>query len=344
MNKAERTHNYPAKNTARDTWIHFCPASLSKQASGLYLPGPENLELSGYRKKGIDLSRWFGAEQDESLWPLVEANAGGVRIVRGNMQAAVKEVIAARCYPLSVVHMDFDGSYGTFVEQIFSVFTVFPAKEGWLCVTSYSARDEATLLQGMVNTSKFYSGLKDLPSFWEIYGIMFRRHVHLKKLLDSRVPDYTHLTREIGFLWWIALILGVVSRKQAGLWTIDRQYLERVGHVLAEITARAEQILTAISDKKGHTKMTAEVKVVRDTQLADILDQHRTLLWPESFAHYVYYTSQRQPMRVWMFKITEHPSGLQRPTHQELLEQVWRLARRAPLVYIDEGGTEINIG
>jgi len=334
MKRLERTHDYPSKNAARRAWMRFLPEFFPPETSGLYLSGTENLELDGYLAKGLNPARLISPEHISKLQSFVEAGARGVKIVRGHIQDAVRVVETERLSPLSFVHLDFDGMYGTFIQQILSVFRVFPSESGWLAVTSYSARDEETMRQGHINTSKFYSGLPDPTTFWEVYGSMLRRHVSLKRLLDSRVADHAHLTRELGFLWWIALILGLVGPLKHGERGIDEKHLARIDGVLQRITRRALEI-------SGEEK---ELRVFREPELSSLLHAHQSVLWPESFSHLAYYTASRQPMRMWMFKVTAVPQGLPRPTHQEVLSQVWRLASRASLVYIDEAGEEVRIG
>src|SRR3989338_8633799 len=222
MSKAERTHDYPAKNAAREAWMRFLPESFLPNASGLYLSGTENLEREGYVRKGISPARLVSPEHLGKLQPSVEANAQGIQIVRGSIQDAVRFIEAEKLSPLSVVHLDFDGLYNTFIQQILSVFRVFPNEtEGWIALTSFRAR-----------------------------------------------ADHAHLTRELGLLWWIAFILGLVGPLKHGVRIVDTAHLEHIDAVLQRITRRASECVEAEK----------EVRVFREAELAKRLSAHKSVL------------------------------------------------------------------
>lgn len=328
----ERSHNYPPKNRGRDEWMSFLPSSfmIPSETSGLYLPGVENLELPGYLKKGCRPELLIGAEHDEERFPLVQANARGIRLTR-TIREAVEFIEGERLPLLTFANLDFDGSYDTFIPSLLSLFRVFPNhRGGFFAVTSYAARDAQALRQGACNVSKFYSGLVDRLTFHTEFGRMLERHEALRLGLGARMEPHTHLARELGFLWWMTLAMGVTVRDERGGGQYDRKFMNSVTKVLRRITKLVE----------GVTQNAADLHFVREPELYELLQGRRSHLWPTDFRHLAYYTACRQPMRTWMLRIipVTDVADTAPPTVQEVLAQMWELAARAPLRYIDESG------
>ena len=328
-----QSYNYPAKNRVRDEWMRFLPPSFHMSTSGLYLPGPENLELPGYQKKGFLPENGFGAEHDQDRFGHVASNAGGMHVVLGSVSDTIDEVRASGQH-LSFANLDFDGTAHTFVDQVIKLFTVFPKEpSGCLAVTSFASRNPRSLTKGIENTSKFYSGLEDPMAFFHGYGQMVNRYRALKKqLVNKRTDDHTHLSRELGFLWWLALVLGVIDHNAQGWGVVNHPHLNRIENVLTKIQERSRALEK--KDKDFH--------LVREARLHKRLKRRKSRLWVERFSHLFYYTEQSLPMQTWMFEISHAPSG-ERPTHAQVLQQMWQLALRAPLIYVDPQGTTITI-
>ncbi len=335
----ERTHNYAAKNGVRNEWIRFLgDAGVlgdPHDASGFYLPGIENIELELYRRLGIDPRRLVGAEHLVHLAPLVRER-DVMTLVQGSISKAVEAVIAQQLHPLTFAHVDLDGSYHTFLEDFLSLFRVFPTRTGGcLCVTSYSARDDETVMQGVVNTSKFYSVAGNMGQFWKDYGRMLERHTALRRMLvDSRSEDHAHLSRELGFLWWIALVMGTVeeSVQDGRLSVVHRSYIDTLEGPLRSLTEHVQSISTNARD----------FRLVHEPALRDLVSKTRCPLWPDRFEHYAYHTTGHQPMRTWMIRLIHVPEGMEPPTHLEIIEQLWNMAVRTPLVFYNESGVRVS--
>lgn len=333
----ERNYAYPAKNRGRDEWMSFLPRSfdIPSETSGLYLPGTQNLELAGYLAKGARPGLLFGAEHDDARFPIVQENAHGIRVVRTVLDA-VDAIEAERLPLLTFVHLDFDGNYDTYVDDILRIFRVFPnERAGYFAVTSYAARDAKALRQAMCNVSKFYSGLADRVRFHTEFGRMLERHDAVRKLLGAHMEPQRHLARELGYLWWMVLVMGITSRNGNGLGCYDQAFLHSIKRPLKRITKRVEGLLDAAT----------YMPVTLDEELHELLQDRSCQLWPTDFRRVAYYSASQysQPMRTWMLRIIPVPDGTTvPPTVQEVLTQVWELAARAPLRYVSELG-EVKI-
>lgn len=332
----ERSYDYPAKNAVRRAWMQFLPLSFqsSSYVRGLYLPGNANLELSGYLEKGVQAHQLIGAEHNEDVYERIKAQASGIHLVQGSIQEAVRQIKEREWNPLTFANFDFDGSCHTFVEDVLSVFSVFPLNDpAYLSVSSYSARDDEAVLQGIVNTSKFYSTFESTAQFWASYGRMMDRNTALRRQLPgSSVEDHVHLSRELGFLWWMALVMGSIDRCENAVWTVNESYTQSFNDILQDITRRA---MERIGDQ-------GEFRVLSDPRLGQQLRNRVCSLWPDRFEHYVWFTAQRQPMRTWMIRIQPLGQEEPRPTHFEVVEQLWNMATRTPLVYLNHSGTKIS--
>jgi len=332
----ERTYNYPAKNAVRKAWMQFLPSSFASPAltRGLYLPGHTNFELSGYLEKGLQAQNLIGVEHDETIFDRISLLGSGIELVKGSIKDAVEQIASRGLHPVTFANFDFDGSCHTFIEDVLSVFRIFPTKDSaYLSVSSYMARDDEAVLQGMVNTSKFYSVFESATQFWTAYGRMMDRYTALRRQLPgSSVEDHAHLSRELGFLWWIALVMGCVDYQDGHTWSVKQSSLELYEDILREITVRARE---RIGDA-------GEFRVLSDSRLGERLRQRSCYLWPDRFEHFVWFTAQRQPMRTWMIRLEPFGQNDVRPTHFEIVEQLWNMATKTPLVYFDHSGTKIS--
>ncbi|OGL62233.1 hypothetical protein A3C09_01720 [Candidatus Uhrbacteria bacterium RIFCSPHIGHO2_02_FULL_47_44] len=326
-----RDYDYPAKNTVRDAWMRFLPEFFQDtQAHGLYLPGHQNLEFPCYEQKRLSKDRLIGIEHDPSRFAAVKRKANGIRLIHGNVRDAVCEIEQQHIPRLRFANLDFEGLYSRLISEILSLFRVFPSTSGgYLCVTSFSSRDEETLLQGMIHTSKFYSGRAERTEFMSDYGRMVNRYVALKHILkDPRASDHSHLTRELGFLWWMTLVMGVMQFPGDTYGIIDEAYLTELDAILERIDERS----------RARSEGTLDFHLVYDTELATRMCAHTSCLWPSGFQHFIYYTAPGLPMHVWMLKI-DFINTKKKPSHQDVLEQVWQFATRTPLIYVDKMGT-----
>lgn len=332
----ERSYDYPAKNAVRRAWMQFLPSTFfsSVPVRGLYLPGNANLELPGYLEKGLRAKNLIGVEHDERIVDRIGALGSGIELVSGSIKDAVQRIKDRRWNPVTFANFDFDGSCHTFIEDVLSVFSVFPLTDyAYLSVSSYMARDDEAVLQGIVNTSKFYSSFEQAAPFWAAYGTMMDRYSALRRqLAGSTVEDHAHLSRELGFLWWIALVMGCVEDQDGQTWAVNQTYLDSFEDILREITHRARE---RIGDM-------GEFRVLCDLRLGERLNQRMCYLWPDRFEHYVWFTAHRQPMRTWMIRLQSFGNEEVRPTHFEIVEQLWNMATKTPLVYFNQSGTRIS--
>ena len=318
--------------------MSFLPETFPKnlRTYGLYRPSHGNLELADYRAKRINPNWLFGPEHDPDLCGAVKESAQGVRIVEGSVQDAVNIIQSEGQDHLTFANLDFDGAYNTYVEQILSVFRVMlnqPNELGYLGVTSFAAREHG-LTQGMNNISKFYSGLDDFVGFHTDLGRMRDRYASLGKMLTKVDAEaHSHLARELGFLWWMVVGMGMISYDgQDGYGRFDDQYLSQdVGSCLAEIDQKCTEL------KRGRDFVWTGVP-----ELAKVLTKRRVCLWPTELVHIMHYTQRNQPMQTWFLKfwrVNIEPDG---ETVQNLLRQIWELAVRSPLLYIDRNGRETS--
>lgn len=336
----ERTYDYPAKNGVRDLWMAFLPPHIPNIAgcTGLYLPAPENLEGPGYAAKGFNPAMLIGAEHHPDRAAEVRVAAPGIQLVTGPIRAAVDHAIKSGLPRLTFANLDFEGSYNTYLEDLLSVFRAFPADPaGYLAVTSYAARDDEAIIQGVVNISKFYAGLGyDMSRFFRETGMMMERYKAMNRVLEteSRVPDHMHLSRELGFLWWLAVGMIVTAYRDDGYGTRDEAFLSTIEGHLREISSRVLDL------GRG-----TEFCLVPMPELAPLLQKKRCELWPKHLTHIAYHSHGRmkQAMRTWFVEVERIRDAAEMPTAQEVLEQVWQLARRTPLTYIDESGSRITI-
>lgn len=192
---------------------------------------------------------------------------------------------------------------------------------------SFSSRDEETLLQGMMHTSKFYSSRSRRGEFLVDYGHLVKRYAELDRTLTrpNRTSNSGHLTREFGFLWWMSLVMGVMQYSECGYGILDEVYLIKIDVVLEKIRIRVDLL----------SERNLDFHLVHEPELASIMAEQSCCLWPSVFQHHIYYNGYQLPMRVWMLKIDFVKEGKQ-PTHQEVLERVWQLGVHTPLVSVDK--------
>ncbi len=332
----ERNYDYPAKNAVRDAWMRFLPPFFSSKypVCGLYLPGCSNLELPGYLAKGIAPSHLVGVECLKHLQDRIEMHGSPIHLVRGTIQDAIQMIKERQWYPIAFANFDFDGSYRTSIVDVLSVFTVFASDEpAHFSVSSYCARDDEAMLEGMVNTCKFYSMFESSSRFWTAYGRMKDRYEALRQQLpNSRVEDHAHLSRELGFIWWVALLIGTIENRHGGMWSRNESYLQTFDDILAEITTSIEPRI----------RRDSELHVYHDPRLSERLKARSCYLWPDRFEHYVWYTAQNQPMRAWMIRLQPLQEDEERPTHFDVIEQLWNMATKTPLIYFNTNGTRIS--
>lgn len=323
-----RTFNNPAKNGVRDDWMSFQPDTYEPDDLIVYLPGEENLEFPGYRAKGVRPKQLIGAENVEARFGRVQANAPGIYVERGSVQQAVETIVRERRGRVRAANLDFEGSYLTYVRDLYSVFRVLhDRRESYLAVTSYAGRGRDTIAQGVLNTSKFYSSMGSSFTFYGEYGRMLRRHNRITARFDSEAEEHTHLSRELGLLWSIVLGVGLVDPGSDGYNVLDEIGLARVETGLNKIEQRFDADATMRPDA-----------LLNVPELADLLKERRTWYWPSEFRHYAYMSANHQPMRTWFFKI--HPEQAnERRTLWEVMRQIWDLAVMTPLIFVDQDGT-----
>lgn len=330
---SERSYDYPAKNAVRESWMNFLPSTFPnpKETFGLYLPGEENLEFPGYAGKGMLPGALIAAEREDERFETVKRNGCGVRLVHGNVGDAVRMAEKSRLPRLAFANLDFEGSYHTFLEEMLSVFRIFPreADGGYLAVTSFAGRDDETLAQGVANISKFSSGL-DPSSFWSGFDKLMAKHRAFKQMIDPRTPDHTHVSRTLGLLWWISVAMSITEYPPDGYGRLHKGFLKRIDKPLDAITDRAKKL------KRG-----TDIYVVSEPSLADALRDRSAMLWPTEFRQIIYYNKHAHPMQTRFFRIWVDRTGER--TASEVLEQVWKLAVAAPIQYYDKTGSLIEI-
>ncbi|NBS41326.1 hypothetical protein EBS80_01550 [bacterium] len=331
------SHDNPPKNRVRNAWMDFLPASFdlpTNQPVGLYMPGVENLELPGYLAKGLVPRQLIGVERELDRLRGVVRSAAGIRVIAGTPLDAVNILARERIGRLSFAWADLEGSYDNHVNQILALFRVMPPDDerpACLAVTSYAARAYG-LRTGLANASKFASGIDDVDQVATQIETMQQRYDVVAAMLSTRngVKRFSHLWRELGYLWWTVIGMGLIKPREEGPGTLDLAYLHD------ELSPALKQIESRLKDGTG------EGNLVRDRALADRLERRTVRLWPTAFRHILYYSPQHQPMQTWFLKFwkVEHADGL---TMRDLLRQVWDLAVRAPLTFVSKEGMDVTI-
>lgn len=329
----ERTYDYPSKNAVREAWMDFLPDFHGTHAHGLYLPGPENLELPGYLKKGCLSQHLVGCEHNKAAAFRLARRPTPTRLVGGNIRDGV-ELIESIGWPrLTFANLDFDGMYDTYVEEIMSLFRVFPAAtDGYLAITSYGARDDECLEQGAVNISKFHVA-SGHGGFLPEVGALCDQWMVVKRLVRSDIPCQHYVSREIGLLWWLALLMSAVGyQDDTAYGAIDTAFVGRIQEALEVLTSKVK-----ILGRATHFLLLDE------PQITAWFAQQPAMLWPTDLRHFLYHSQGNQPMHTWFLRICcMEPPHL--PTAQEVVRQVWQLAMRAPVVYVDETGNILTSG
>jgi hypothetical protein len=339
---AERSYSYPAKNAGRQVWMRFLPPVFTHPRDFmLYLPARENLELERYLAKGLSPSQLIGAEHDRAEYPFVVLNAKGIQVVPGNVADAVEFVESHNLPRLRGANLDFDGRSHTFTEELLALARVMPSSRGsFLSITSHAARDMNALVQGTVNAAKIFTTLGAEPMFVERYGRMLAMYRNLLKLIPThKSSDMAHFQREMGILWWIALMFGVIDRPEeaTGYYTLNKPFIRSSDRILSELT---EEVCERVSDRSSES----DIVLIKDDKLLELVSERHVCAWVTAMQRVAYWSSNRQPMRTWHFAIQPIPKDSEPVTMQELVAQVWSLACNAPIVYIDKDGMQVQIG
>lgn len=333
-----RSHDNPPKNWVRGAWMDFLPASFDMTHSvvGVYLPGPENLELSPYLAKGIMPRQLVGCERNLEVLPLVLRNAHGVRIVAGTVSDAVEILMREGGQPIRFANLDFDGGYETHVADIFATLRLLiPGVDTPvdLAVTSYAARIHS-LLNGSLHASKFHSTLSNHELMYTQLGLMERRYEMAARTLSSSFAEsFGHLRRELGFLWWLVMGFGLMDIAPTGYGEFDAGFLrQRVSPCIRVIEAKL----------KRADHINGRIQLVREPSLQGVMEERVVRFWPTAFRHILYYSTHNQPMQTWFLKIWRLEED--RFTLRDLCRQVWDLAARTPLTLVSSQGMWATIG
>lgn len=333
-----RSHDNPPKNWVRGAWMDFLPASFDTARSvvGLYLPGPENLELAHYLNKGVAPRQLVGCERNLRVLPDVLRNARGVRIVAGTLSDAVEILMREEVRPIHFANLDFDGGYETHVADIFATLRLLVPGVGTpvdLALTSYAARAHS-LRSGSLHASKFHSTLSDHELVHTQLGAMERRYkVAARTLSSSYAESFGHLRRELGFMWWLVMGLGLMDVAPSGYGEFNARFLRQ--H-LSPCIQRIEVELTRSPSVNG------QIQLVREPSLKSAMEERVVRLWPSAFRHILYYSPRNQPMQTWFLKVWYVEED--RFTLRDLCRQVWDLVARTPLTLVSSDGTVVTIG
>ena len=337
---AERSYHYAAKDAVREEWMNYLPPVFTDPLDlVLYLPARENLELPLYLQKGLSPLQLIGAEHDSEQLPRVQASANGIQLVSGNIRDAVEHIVRKGLPHLRAANLDFDGKSHSFIEELIALARVMPSVRGsYLAITSYAARDKGALLQGTVNTTKIFTALGAM-TFLKRYGNMLGMYERLlRHIPHSESSAMAHFQREMGLLWWIVLMFGVIDRPSdpSEYHKVNQTFLDESAQALEDITSRVKERLGTRPDE-------SEIIMIPDKRLHALLTGRRVSARVTSMRRLAYWSSNRQPMRTWFFTI-QPLSEQDRPmTMQQLVSQVWDLACSTPLVYLDEDGMRITI-
>ena len=334
-----RSYAYPAHDALRLAWMAYQPRGpVHEDDRILYLAGEENLELPGYRQLGYRPDQLLTCEHDPRRFPHVLANGQGVNVAQGNIADAIAALQQWEWPRLRGAWLDFDGNSHTYTDELLKLAAVLPSPRGsTLGVTSFAARDNEALVQGTVNTCKFLSGLENLSQFMREYGTQLRQYEHLLRFIrHGESTPTSHFQREMGLLWWLVLMFGSVDLpKGERYYRTDGAFLDRSANILDGLTRKVEGALSAGSQ----SRMVWEF----DPTLRDLLAERKVSVWITHLERYAFWSQNRQPMRTWFVKVQPLIEGTFAPTMQELLVQVWKLACRSPLIYIDEQGGRVQI-
>ncbi|OGL99352.1 hypothetical protein A2304_00035 [Candidatus Uhrbacteria bacterium RIFOXYB2_FULL_57_15] len=330
------SHDNPPKNKVRDAWMDFLPASfeIDRAPVGLYLPGAENLELDHYARKGIAPRQLIGCERDVAILPEVVRNARGIRVIAGAPAAAAPILMRERIAPIRFANLDFEGGYETHVRDILAALRLTAPccdDSSDLAVTSYAARGHS-LRDGSLHASKFRSTLDDHEMVYTQLRMMERRYeIAATMLANPYARPYSHLRRELGFMWWMVMGLGLMDIGRHGYGAFDTKFL----------SARISPGIDAIELRLNGNGHGEGLRLVREPMLAMAMEERTTILWPTAFRHILYYSPSGQPMQAWFLKYWRIEGG--RYSLRDLCRQVWDLAVRTPLTFISADGMDVTI-
>lgn len=332
-----RTYDYPAKNAVRERWMRFLPASFTShmQVHGLYLPGAENLELSGYLAKGLNPANLIGLEREDQTFRKLRRRAGGIVAQKATTEEAIKKICLTGGPLLTFASLDFESSYHHFAANtILPLFQILPAQEaGYLSVTSYAARDSELSELALTNLTRFQSALGNPDGFYTNLGRILDRFTDQKKQVDSEATDHAHMCRELGFLWWVALGLGFTDRDGNG---------QTPGKLNDSGLNAIWPLVVKIAESVAHLDNNDLMLAKTNPALSEALANYQAQLWPTDFQRLLYYSQNGQPMQTWFIRVCRLAEEEQRPTVRGLVRQIWELAARAPLQYINNAGKLIT--
>ncbi len=330
----ETRYDYPARQALRGAWMDLLPRTIDPDDRFLYLAGPGNRELPLYLQRGLCRSQLLTCEDDASRFHEVAHHADGVLVVPGNILRAIKFITVDGWPRLRGAWLDFDGNYHTFIEELTAIAAVLPSPRGAvLGVTSFCARDGEALVQGAVNANKFLSGLDSPELFQDGLRTILNQNEELMRLIPEgySTPD-THAQRELGLLWWIVLMFGLVDLPDKGrYYQFDASFLRRIDQLTSPLK---DKVLTAMALRGPDDPLPLE----RHEDLHRLLSLRKVSIQVTHVARYAFWSQERQPMRTWFIKVQPWPQDLPAPSMQQLLTRVFNLAHRSPLIYIDEHG------
>lgn len=334
------TDNNPAKNFVRAALYMALAAfrATLKDANGtdhapvaIYLPGTENLEAP--LLAAAELDAW-GAERDrETLRQMTRQGtahpADPARVFAGTLRDAILAHAQANRPRALFVNADFEGEICSVADDLLSVFSVFPAREGGLlAVTTLAGRDPISIDDGLLCASALGAAVEQ--DLWPIIDRSARRWKRYgRRHGNPRDAWHAQIARDLALLWRIVLGIGMVEHP-----------LDAPGSVRANLyqgmREEAFRLLRDFERIKHAGNGSRQLPRLSSPAIAWIFEQAYTPIVPHTMARWVTHGRAGQNrMTTWHFTfVRASPPVSWRTSASKLVD----LYGASPLVYVDDVG------
>lgn len=329
--------NNPAKNFVRDALYRGFEAFRATLESAqdapapvaIYLPGTENLEAPLLAAAGLDA---WGAERDrKTLRQMTREDAAfppdPSRVFHGTLRDAVLAHAQAGRPRALLVNADFEGKL--YADDLLSVFSVFPAREGGLlAVTTLAGRDPISIDDGLLCASALGAAVEQ--DLWPIIDRSARRwRRYGRRHGDPRDAWHAQVARDMALLWRIALGIGMVEHPLDAPGSVRAKLREGLREEAFRLLRDFERIKHAGNGSRQLPRLSSPV-------IAWIFEQAYTPIVPHTMARWVTHgRAGKCRMTTWHITfVRATPPVSWRTSTSKLVD----LYAASPLVYVDDAG------
>lgn len=207
--QGEARYDYPAKNVVRSHWVPFAAdnvlSSVLNEVHVWFFPGPQALEVAGYRQVGMQISQLVGFEWDAARAAAVRSEVPSLAIVPTSLKEFLANTALRQAAP-DWANLDFDGTFQTFASDIRGVVDRLAlSRAPRLGLSSLSTRDTSALIE-CVKALSLWSAI--LGDRFEL-GVDLLRRGNLRAGIVSKEPMPTYMIcRELAALLLIMRSFG----------------------------------------------------------------------------------------------------------------------------------------